>query len=214
MITLPKRSDLLTLYAEGVDAIESIGADLDADTNGRGWHRTAVGDWTAQELARHLLGVARWYHQWLDDAELGRAEPPFPVKQLEGRNELDVLDATALSGREALDTFLLEARRYLTRLEAAASSDEAWNRPFGFPWGTITTGLHVGAAISEWNLHAWDLSSGTWEPSDPEAVYLAVGAALTAPQPRLQRLVTHRVVPVLARRNPWPDLLKRSGRRV
>ncbi len=208
----PSRPIVLEQYAEGLDALESLLQELPVDATDRRWRRTATQDWTVEELTRHLLAVAEWYHSWLDRAEAGVADAPFPSKQLDDRNELAVYDLRMMSGPEAGARFLERARQYLARLTDAADSDSAWDRPYGFARGTVTTGQHASAAAAEWHLHAWDLSSGDWKPSDAVSLYLGVAEAISATQPLPQRLITRRVIQIIARRDPWHDLLKRSGR--
>lgn len=206
-----ERQDILTLLAEGIDAVATAGSGV-ADDTGRGWHRTVVGDWSAGELARHLLGVADRYHEWLDRSEAGDASIPFPAKQTDGRNELEVLDRSHLSGEQALARFTARAEEHLARLAVAAAEDDRWNRRFGFPRGTTTIGHHAAIASAEWHIHAWDLSRGTWEPHDAATLYRSVGAAFNSVNSPIRRFVTWPVVNRIANRRPWPDLLERSGR--
>ena len=65
-------ASVLRLYDEGVDAFAGAAGRLDPGA----WALAACGDWTAADLARHVLAVAGWYHDWLDRAEHGDAEPP------------------------------------------------------------------------------------------------------------------------------------------
>ena len=200
-------TEVIELFDEGVKAI----AEAAANREGRAWHRTVVGEWSAHELARHLAAVADWYHDWLDHAEAGDASQPFPTKQLDGRNELAVLDLDHLAGPEAIERFVSRANEYRDRLRAMADSGR-WDVPYGFAHGTTTVGGHAGVAAAEWHLHAWDLASHDHTPTQPERLYLAVGAGMTRTQPRWQRAITRRVVRRIARRDPWRDLLERSGR--
>lgn len=212
MSTPPPRSSVLALHREALDAYARLGAELGPDPASKAWHRTTVADWSATEMMRHLLAVAEWYHEWLDRAEGGDADPPFPAAQLAGRNELEVLDRRDLAGPAALEQFLEQGNDYLRRLAAAASDDAAWNRPYGFAYGTTTTGLHAGAAAAEWHLHLWDLSDGAWQPAEPADLWLAAAAAMTSIQRRPRRMITGVVVHRLAKRDPWRQLLLRSGR--
>lgn len=194
-------------FDEGVTAIQRLASERE----GRAWHKTVVGEWSAHELARHLLVVVGWYHDWLDRALAGDASQPFPAKQLDGRNELAILDIRDLEGTEAIDQFVARAEAYADRLRSAAASDE-WLTPYGFANGVSTVGGHAGIAAAEWHLHAWDLSGGAWSPSMPSELYLAVGDGMTETQPRWKQVVTRRVVARIAAGEPWLDLLKRSGR--
>ena len=197
---------VIAQFDEGAAAI----ADLAAKREGRAWHKTVVGEWSGHELARHLVAVVGWYHEWLDAALAGDASQPFPAKQLDGRNELAVLDLTDLEGPAAIEQFVNQANHYGERLRSAASQD--WATPYGFAHGVSTVGGHAGIAAAEWHLHAWDLSGGSWSPSDPSELYLAVGDGMTATQPRWKQAITRRVVQRIAGGEPWLDLLKRSGR--
>lgn len=198
---------VIAQFDEGVAAI----ADFAGQREGRAWHKTVIGEWSAHELARHLLVIADWYHEWLDSALAGDATPPFPAKQLDGRNELAILDIRDLDGPEAIERFIGRANEYADRLRTAAASEE-WTTPYGFANGTSTVGGHAGIAAAEWHLHAWDMSGGTWSPTNPTELYLAVGHGMTAAQPSWKRSITRRVVKRIAAGEPWLDLLKRSGR--
>lgn len=200
-------AEVLGQFDEGVAQIVSLANERE----GRAWHKTVVGDWSANELARHVLAVCDWYHEWLDRAEAGQSTPPFPVKQLDNRNELAVLDLGALDGPDAINTFAARAADYRRRLEQLASDDK-WGLPYGFAHGTTTVGGHAGVAAAEWHLHAWDFSGGRWRPSSPETLYLAVGQGMIETQPRWKQAITRRVVARKAAGDPWADLVKRSGR--
>ncbi len=198
---------VINQFEEGVTAIANQANQRD----GRAWHKTVIGEWSAHELARHLVVIADWYHEWLDSALAGDATQPFPAKQLDGRNELAILDIRDLDGPEAIEQFVDRAGTYADRLRTAAASED-WSTPYGFANGVSTIGGHAGIAAAEWHLHAWDLSGGAWSPTMPSELYLAVGHGMTAAQPAWKRLVTRRVVQRISQGDPWIDLLKRSGR--
>lgn len=200
-------ADVIKQFDEGVAAIEALAGQR----QGRDWHKTVVGEWSAHELARHLLVIVGWYHDWLDAALAGNAEQPFPAKQLDGRNELAILDIRDIDGPEAITAFVERAVDYASRLRHAAASDD-WNTPYGFANGVSTVGGHAGIAAAEWHLHAWDLSGGASMPSDPTTLYLAVGHGMTATQSAWKQKITRRVVGRIAKGDPWLDLLSRSGR--
>ncbi len=201
-------SEVIELFEQGVDAVVAAAAER----QDRSWHKTVVGEWSAHELARHLVAVCDWYHEWLDRAEAGDASPPFQAKHLDGRNELAVLDLDHLDGPEAIERFAERATAYRERLETIAA-DGRWNLPYGFANGVSSVGGHAGIAAAEWNLHAWDLSIADFAPASPDRLYLAVGEGMTQAQPAWKRVITRRVVARIATRDPWTDLLKRSGRR-
>lgn len=200
-------AQVIAQFDEGVAAVVEQ-ANL---REGRAWHKTIVGEWSAHELARHLLVVVGWYHEWLDAALAGDASSPFPAKQLDGRNELAILDIRDIDGPDAIGQFTDRAHDYADRLRTAATSDD-WSTPFGFANGVSTVGGHAGIAAAEWHLHAWDMSGGVWSPTNPSELYLAVGHGMTATQPKWKRAITRRVVQRISQREPWLDLLDRSGR--
>ena len=171
------------------------------------WGRRACGKWTATEVARHVLAVARWYHHWLDRAEAGETERPFVAAELAERNDAEIGRLADLSGREAVQRFEGVALDYLERL------DGRWELPYPFPYGVIRAGQHAGLAAAEWHLHTWDLTDGSHRPASPEALYLAVGAAFAAARGGLPGSALGRMVPIGARRKPWETLLRQSGRR-
>jgi len=199
------RDSVLRLYDEGVDAFAGWTQGLGPD----GWARGACGEWTAADVARHVLAVAGWYHAWLDRAERGDAHRPFGVAELAPRNA-EALESTAgLEGSIAVAQFVESARAYRDRLTSV------WDLPFGYPRGTVTAGLHAGVAACEWHLHAWDLARSRdrgHRPSDPAALYGATGACLAAAEGGARGWVAARLVPLGARLRPWEAMLRRSGR--
>ena len=201
----PPPDAVLSLYDEGVDAFASLASTLPPD----GWGRRACGEWTARELARHVLAVIGWYHDWLDRAERGDAAAPFAVTELAPRNTAALEGLSGLEGPEAVRRFVTRAGAYRDRLP------DRWDLPYGYPRGTVTAGLHAGTAACEWHLHAWDLAHASGRghrPSDPAALYAAAGACLAAANGGLKGRVAAVLVPLGARLRPWEALLRRSGR--
>jgi uncharacterized protein (TIGR03083 family) len=197
--------EVRALFAEGVEAFGAQAARLD-DV---GWARPACGRWTAADLARHVLGVAGWYHAWLDRARAGDPSPAFPIEQLDDRTQQTVDDHAGLTGPDAVEAFRAEAGRYLARLETT------WDLPYGYPRGTVTAGLHAGMAAVEWHAHTWDLArstGGDHVPSRPDRLFLAAAACQAAVTGGLKGAALERLAPVGARRDPWGDLLTRLGR--
>jgi len=192
---------VLALYGEGVDAI-GTSADWPDDH----WHRRACGDWSAVDLAGHLVCVIAWYHEWLDAAARGECRPPFDEAHLADQNAAALLQLELGSGPERIEHFVSEAKRYAARLP------EARDLRYGYPYGTVTAGLHAGVAACEWHLHAWDLTDGKHRPSDPAALFVAVGSAMTAAKGGLAARAGRVLVPFASHRRPWDQLLKRSGR--
>ena len=198
-------ASVLRLYDEGVDAF--------ADAAGRlgpgAWTLPACGVWTTAELARHVLAVAGWYHDWLDQAEHGDARPPFGAADLAVRNAQALAALSGLEGPIALARFVERARTYRDRLPAR------WDLPFGYPRGTVTAGLHAAVAACEWHLHTWDVAraqGGGHRPSDPAALYAATGECLAVAEGGVKGRVAALLVPLGTRLRPWEAVLRRSGR--
>lgn len=198
----PPAAEVITAYRSGVDAIARVTSSFDD----RDWSRPACGAWDATDTTRHLVGVIRWYHQWLDRAEKGIAEPPFDPSEFPERNAAGIDALASLGGPEAASTFVAEATAYLDRVVSC------WDLPFGYPPGVVTAGLHVGVAATEWHLHCWDLTNGTHEPDQARTLFLAAGAAIAAPRAPLVRRALGVVLPLASRRSPWKAMLRRSGR--
>jgi hypothetical protein len=189
--------EVLAMFREGVDAFCAEAARLD-DV---GWTKPACGEWSATELARHVLAVVGWYHDWLDRAEAGDASPAFPIEDLAARNARDQADMAAhggLDGPEATDRFRGRAELYAGRLAGT------WDLPFGYPRGTVTAGLHAGMAAFEWHAHTWDLSHDR-APLRPDLLYTAAADCLAAAGGGTD----DRDPPA----DPWEAMLVRSGRR-
>ncbi len=197
------RNVVATLYREGVSAIVAAGIDAQR------WTRPACGKWTAADTARHVLAVARWYDSWLDRALTGDVSRPFAESALDERNDRELRGLRHVDGPEAIEGFEKFATAYLTRAVAH------WDTPFSYPFGTVTVGLHLGVAATEWHLHAFDLARSanrTYSPNDPEALFLAAGACVVGTKPALQRAILRRLLPLGARRHPWTTILRQSGR--
>jgi Mycothiol maleylpyruvate isomerase N-terminal domain len=207
MRATPSPSTVLQLYDEGVDALVETTMDLDAD----GWARAACGRWTATDVARHVTAVVGWYHDWLDRAEAGDAEPAFAIADLAQRNaqELARPEFACLDGPAAVHEFTGRARAYRDRLPAA------WDLPYGYPRGRVTAGLHAAIAACEWHFHAWDLAGargGTHRPSDPATLHAGAAACLARAEGWAQAGIAAALIPLGARLRPWEALLRRSGR--
>lgn len=204
-MAIPTRGEVLELFEEGVASIESLAAGFED------WHSIACGHWSAADLARHLAAVAAWYHEWLDRAVAGDSSPPFGEAELSLRNERMVEAAAGVSGPDAIKRFSAAARSYAERLDS-----RHWDLPFGYPFGTVTAGLHAGAAAAEWHLHAWDLGGARGidhRPSDPAALWRAIGWCRASSRPSPIRLIQGLLVEAGAAGDPWPRLLRASGRR-
>ncbi len=201
----PNQSDVEELYRSGAAAIVAISASFDTQD----WLSPACGEWDAADTVRHLVGVVDWYHDWLDRALDGDAVPPFPESELDERNAAAIDALQTLDGPAAVARFRKRATDYLERASGA------WDLPYGFPSGTVTVGLHVGIAATEWHLHAWDLTTGRAErhrPAAPTELFRAAGAAMAEATGGLQGWLLGLAVPLAAKRSPWETILKQSGR--
>ncbi len=203
---LVSRSTVRASYEGGVDAVESIAADLSVDD----WARPACGAWSAADTVRHMLSVAGWYHGWLDRAVAGDPGIPFPLDEMDERTARGLDAVGPMRPDDAVEAFVERARRYLARLD-----DEAWDLPYGYPRGVVTAGLHAGIAAVEWHVHAWDLSTVTERrhtPDDAAGLLLGAAACNAAAAGRVTGRLLRTLAPLAARREPWPDLLRRTGR--
>jgi hypothetical protein len=204
---MPDQATVLATYRDGVSALATLGVRLPDEA----WSERVCGVWTATDLAGHVMVVAGWYHEWLDRAEAGATDPPFPSSELATRNQVALNGLEPEDGEGRLLRFRELALGYADRLP------EAWDRPYGFPYGTVTAGQHAALAALEWHAHAWDLARGVgWEhrPQDPDGLFDAVGEAWPERLGRVRRTVVRSTLP-LARatsRDRWALLLKNTGR--
>ena len=201
----PNQSDVEALYREGAAAIEAITSSFNTED----WLAPACGEWAAADTVRHLVGVTDWYHEWLDRALNGDATPPFHEHEFDERNAATVAALQGLDGPTATARFGERAATYLDR------ASEAWDVSYGFPAGTITVGLHVGIAATEWHLHAWDLTAGRAErhhPTSPTDLFKAAGAAMAETKGGLHGRLLGLAVPLASKRSPWQTIIKQSGR--
>ena len=133
--------EVLEMFDDAVGAFVTEAGRVDD------WDRPACGTWTGTELARHVLSVIGWYHDWLDRAEAGDSSPAFAIDDLAARNARDLADLARAWGSERAGgdrAVPLRAERYAERLE------DTWDLPFGYPRGTVTAG----------STPAWPASSG------------------------------------------------------
>ena len=158
----PDKSAVLACYAEGVVAIRALGARISD------WEApTPCGDWTAVDLAGHLLAIVRYYHRLLDAVAGGRPLVGLPRgADLAAMNANDLAELEVSGGSERVVIFSELAEQHLQRLW-----DVEWDATLG-TWsglGDLTVGQHTGVAIGEWHVHAWDLaraSGGDHRPND------------------------------------------------
>ena len=188
--------EVLEMFDDAVGAFVTEAGRVDD------WDRPACGTWTGTELARHVLSVIGWYHDWLDRAEAGDSSPAFPVTELDEQTARSLLAIGEVSGPDATQRFAAEAERYAERLE------DTWDLPFGYPRGTVTAGLHAGLACFEWHAHAWDLAHAAGRdhrPQWPHRLYIAAADCLAA--------ATGAEGGLEPPEHPWGAMLVRSGRR-
>lgn len=198
-------NEVQDLYESGIRAIQAVTASFEPED----WDVQACGNWDCADTARHLLGVVGWYHDWLDRALAGETHSPFPPSEFDQRNQADIDCHQNLTGPEAIDAFAVQAEHYLTQ------AVPEWDRPYGFPLGTVTVGLHVGVAATEWHVHAWDLSVNNPQrhtPAKPEQLFIAAGSAMSVAKGGVGGSALGLLVPLVSKRSPWSTLLKRSGR--
>ena len=211
MTPLPP-TEIAAAYREGVNGVCEVAGVMDT----KDWHRTACGDWSAGELARHLLTVSERHHHWLTRALKQQVAAPFPAQELDDQNELAIHEKRGIAGHEAIVMFKQSADRYLER---ATSKPEVWELSYGTPAGATTVGHHLAGAASEWHLHAWDLAHavGLDYISQHAGLLPSGGSIEFGAQPRegpsavMQRLRS-RLAGLNPRRDPWHDLLASSGR--
>jgi uncharacterized protein (TIGR03083 family) len=202
---MPSDAEVLGLYRSGVEAIGRLVEGWPEEQ----WARPACGEWTGTDLAGHLVTVIGWYHSWLDCALAGDASAPFPIGDLDARTATALAALPAGSGPDRVATFVTEAERYATRVAGH------WDVPYGYPRGTVTTGLHAGVAAVEWHVHAWDLAhaaGGDHTPDDPAALFLAAAHCQLAAEGKLTARLGMPVARLASRRDPWRGLLHRLGR--
>jgi len=194
------------LFIDGAKAFIDLSATLDDED----WNMPACGTWSAAQLARHVLAAADWYHVWLDRAVQGDASPPFSMAAVAEHNETALREPLHLTGLAAAGSFEVRAGDYAERVS------EHWELPYGYPFGTVTAGLHVGVAAAEWHLHSWDLARSVGrhhKPSNPRALFTTAGICVARAEGGLRGRLLERLVPVGARYKPWATVLKQSGRR-
>ncbi len=196
------------LYADGLAALKTQAGSISSHQ----WDIiTVCGDWSAAELARHLLGVARWYHEWLDRAIAGDVSLPFAAEELDERNAAVIDSLGHLTGPQALAEMLPLAENYLNR------AAEHMELPYGFPFGISTVGTHLAGVAGEWHLHAWDFSTAgnnLHVPENQGEIFRAVAKLIGGTQGGAQGFVTKLMTPLVSRHNAWNRLLTASGRKA
>ena len=193
------------LHLEGVGALNRVTAGFD----GADWRRPTCGVWSAEDTARHLLGVAEWYQEWMSRALDGDDTRPFAGSDIDHHNDNQVARHADLDGPAAMEAFLLAANAYLD------CTNGYLDLPYSYPFGEVTVGLHLGVAATEWHLHAWDfarVAGCDYAPSDPASLYVAAGNCVAATKPFPISSLIRPMVRLGAKRKPWPTILRTSGR--
>ena len=201
-------ADVIALFDRGVAAFATETGSIESADDDR-WRAPACGEWNVEEVARHLFAVVTWYHRWLDRAEEGDASPPFPLEELEARNAAELEALADVPGPEAARRFVEEADLYADRLT------DTFDLPYGYPFGTVTAGLHAGVAAAEWNLHTWDVARALgrdFEPEAPRALFRAAARCVARAQGGPAGLALRSMAPVVSWVRPWRQILTRSGR--
>ncbi len=196
---------VVRIYDEGVDAFQAAAEGLSPD----GWNRTACGTWSVLQLARHVLAVAGWYHEWLDRAERGDAVPAFGVEDLAPRNAEALGELEHLDGPAAVEQFVARCARL------PGPTARSVGPAVRLSTGHGDAGLHAGMAACEWHLHTWDLAHARGfghRPTDPATLYAATGECIAAAEGGLKGRVAGVLVPLGSRLRPWEAILRRSGR--
>lgn len=167
--TVPSRHDVLASFEDGVTAVANLSSRVED------WSvLTPCPDWSAADLAGHLLSIVRYYHRLLDAALSGAPMAALPRGgDLAAMNAVDLLHMEDSSGPARISEFVGLAISYGARL--AEIGEVGWEQMLG-AWdglGPLTVGQHTGIAIGEWHVHAWDLaavSSCEHRPADPLTV--------------------------------------------
>ena len=200
-----ERAAVTRTYTDGVASMSAVTSEFGDEQ----WASPACGAWSAVETVRHVAAVAEWYHDWLDRAIEGDATKPFAADEIDVMTERSLATFGHLDGPSAVERFTSRAIEYLERL------GDRWDLPYVYPFGHVTVGLHAGVAAAEWHLHAWDLSAvlpQRHQPAEPSVLFEAAGRCVAASEGGLKGRLLSRAVPVAAKRSPWQQMLKRSGR--
>ena len=138
--------------ARSVQAARAVIACVDAENAG---NATPCADWTALEVARHIVAV-------FDRAAAG------PTDQV--IDEMAILADVPIDG--LTDAALASART----VHANWSDDAAMTRPIDVPWGTLPGAAVIGVYAAETIVHTWDLAAAigvglNWPESDVAVHY-------------------------------------------
>jgi hypothetical protein len=110
----------------------------------------------------------------------------------------------------AIERFATRAAEYGERLR------DAWDVPFGYPYGSVTAGLHAPVAATEWHIHAWDLATAggrDHRPHDPATLLVGVMACFGTARGGTTGSLLRASAPIVAHLgDPWRALVRRSGR--
>jgi uncharacterized protein (TIGR03083 family) len=189
-------------YQQAIDAIVELAACFtDASWNAP----TPCPEWRAADIAAHLRCVTDDYHEYLDDAPVSRltrlmatgAPADTIARKLARQNAAELAALPDVPPAEHIAAFAESAARYTSRLLPLLPLPH-----HSYRGRVITVAGMGGAALVEWQVHAWDLASALgrpYRPADPEAVLAGwLGG------------VAHR--PVVADADPWRAVLRSAGR--
>lgn len=196
---------VLRQHDAAVDALAGVAERFDDET----WELPACGDWTAADTVRHCLGVIGWYHHWLDRALDGDTTKPFDSADIDEHTAASVNEHADVDGPTAVQRLVASAHAYTERV--GTHPDVA----YAYPYGVVTSALHLRVAAVEWHVHAWDLSSAVGpahEPDDPRLLMIGAGEVAAANAGGVAGFVIRRAVPRNAIIGAWPKLLTRTGR--
>lgn len=167
----PSIETFVGLQREGVEAIVNItGRFTEAD-----WQRpTPCEEWTALDLAGHVLAVTAMWDFHLDDALAGATTPRFDYRYMNSTYNLDAVSALPSdSGPDRIASFRRRAGEWFERL---AQTDPELPFPAGMQELAalpVTVRLFASAGVMEWHIHAWDFATVIGEdyrPLDPEPI--------------------------------------------
>ena len=198
-------ADVRSRYDAGVEAL----ARSTSGFTSAQWAAPACGGWNGEQLAGHVVGVIGWYHDWLDRALEGDASAPFDPDEMDSQNDHTLESMTPEGGSNRIEHFVDEAHRYAERVDGVE-----WKLPYGYPRGTVTVGRHFGgAATVEWHVHAWDMSGGAHRPADASGLFLDAADLHLSAGRSFVAGVQRRLAPLAAKRDPWRQMLRATGRK-
>jgi uncharacterized protein (TIGR03083 family) len=137
--------------------------------------RARGSDWTASEVAAHLVIIGRSYDQYLS----GDATPVVHASTLNADNVRKVATTTERDIGVLMSELQSATARFLTTTEPMAADTE-------MPWHgvTATVGSIHGVWLGELLVHGWDVARAArrrWPISRDEAAMIVEGTAMISP---------------------------------